>query len=109
VPKGDYLAEFEIYVMVAILRLEGDAYGITIRREIEERAGRPVSIGAVYATLGRLEEKEMVEFRSSDPEPIKGGRSKKLVSLTPEGLAALEHSTAMLQRMMADTRLVQRG
>jgi DNA-binding PadR family transcriptional regulator len=109
VPKGDYLAEFELYVMLAVLRLKEDAYGVTIRREIEERAGRPVSIGAVYATLGRLEEKRMVEFRVSDPKPVQGGRSKKLVSLTPPGLAALEHSAGMLQRMMQGTRLATEG
>lgn len=108
-PKGDHLAEFEIYIMLAILRLQDDAYGVTIRREIEERAGRPVSIGAVYATLGRLEEKAMVEFRSSDPEPVQGGRSKKLVSLTSAGLSALEHSTAMLHRMMEGTPIAQRS
>lgn len=107
VPKGNHLAEFELYVMLAILRLEGNAYGVTIRREIEERAGRPVSIGAVYATLGRLEEKRMVEFRISDPTPVQGGRSKKLVSLTANGLATLEHSAGMLQRMMRGTPLAQ--
>lgn len=107
--KGDYLAEFEIYVMLAVLRLGDDAYGVTIRREIEERAGRPVSIGAVYATLGRLEEKEMVEFQVSDPQPVQGGRSRKLVSLTSKGLATLEHSTTMLQRMIQGTVLTQEG
>lgn len=106
-PKGDYLAEFEIYVMLAVLRLGRDAYGVTIRREIEERSGRPVSIGAVYATLGRLEEKKMVRFEPSDPQPVQGGRSRKLVSLTAAGMAALEHSTAMLQRMMDGTPLKQ--
>jgi DNA-binding PadR family transcriptional regulator len=109
VPKGDYLAEFEIYVMLAILRLGDDAYGVSIRREIEERAGRPVSIGAVYATLGRLEEKKLVEFRVSDPQPVQGGRSRKLVSLTKRGLAAVEHSTAMLQRMLQGTPITQEG
>jgi DNA-binding PadR family transcriptional regulator len=109
VPKGDYLAEFEIYVMLAVLRLGDDAYGAAIRREIEERAGRPVSIGAVYATLGRLEEKRLVAFEVSDPQPVQGGRSRKLVSLTPAGLAALEHSTAMLRRMMEGTALTQKG
>lgn len=108
-PKGDYLAEFEIYVMLAVMRLGDDAYGVTIRKEIEERAGRPVSIGAVYATLGRLEEKKMVAFRTSDPEPVQGGRSKKLVTLTPNGTAALEHSTSMLQRMMEGTPVAQQG
>jgi len=109
VPKGDYLAEFEIYVMLAVMRLGDDAYGVTIRKEIEERAGRPVSIGAVYATLGRLEEKKMVAFRTSDPEPVQGGRSKKLVALTPNGTAALEHSASMLRRMMEGTPVAQRG
>jgi PadR family transcriptional regulator, regulatory protein PadR len=108
-PKGDYLAEFEIYVMLAVMRLGDDAYGVTIRREIEERAGRPVSIGAVYATLGRLEEKAMVEFHTSNPEPVQGGRSKKLVLLTPDGRTALEHSTAMLRRMMEGTPVAQQG
>lgn len=106
-PKGDYLAEFEIYVMLAVLQLGNDAYGVTIRREIEERAGRSVSIGAVYATLGRLEDKKLVAFQSSDPQPVQGGRSRKLVSLTPEGMEALEHSTSMLQRMMQGTPLAQ--
>ena len=50
-PKGDFLAEFELYLMLALSRLGDDAYGVTLRREIEDRAGRPVSIGAVYATL----------------------------------------------------------
>jgi DNA-binding PadR family transcriptional regulator len=107
VAKGDYLAEFEIYVMLAVLRLREEAYGVTIRREIEERAGRPVSIGAVYATLGRLEEKGLVGFQVSDPQPVKGGRSRKLVSLTPTGRSALDHSTAMLQRMMQGTSIAQ--
>ena len=108
-PKGDYLAEFEIYVLLAILHLKEGAYGITIRREIEERAGRSVSIGAVYATLGRLEEKGMVEFRISDPQPVQGGRSRKLVSLTRLGHVALEHSASMLKRMMQGTPLAQEG
>lgn len=108
-PKGEYLAEFEIFVMLAILRLGDDAYGVSIRREIEGRAGRSVSIGAVYATLGRLEEKTMVEFRVSDPEPVQGGRSRKLVSMTATGQAALERSTDMLRRMMRGTPLAQEG
>ena len=108
-PKGEYLAELEIYVMLAVLRLGEDAYGVTIRREIEDRAGRSVSIGAVYATLGRLEEKGMVGFRASTPEPVQGGRSRKLVSLTPAGRAALDHSAAMLRRMMQGTPVAQGG
>ena len=97
--KGRHLAEFELYVMLALARLEDSAYGVTIRQEIEERAGRPVSIGAVYATLGRLGDKGLVSFRTSDPLPVKGGRSRKYFNLTVAGREALKQSMAMLERM----------
>lgn len=95
-----FLAEFELYVMLAVARLGDDAYGVTIRREIEERTGRPVSVGALYATLARLGRKRLVAFEMSDPRPVPGGRSRKYCRLTPDGRAALEHSTGMLSRMM---------
>ena len=98
--KGRFLAEFELYVMLALARLGDDAYGVSIRREIESKTGRPVSIGAVYATLARLGDKEFVEFRTSDPLPVQGGRSRKYFHLTEDGSDALAHSTEMLTRMM---------
>ena len=98
--KGRFLAEFELYVMLGLARLGDEAYGVSIRQEIEQRTGRPVSIGAVYATLGRLGDKGFVSFRTSDPRPVQGGRSRKYFDLTPGGLEALRHSTAMLTRMM---------
>jgi DNA-binding PadR family transcriptional regulator len=97
---GKFLAEFELYVMLAVARLGDDAYGASIRREIEERTGRPVSIGALYATLARLGEKGMVGFEVSDPQPVPGGRARKHCHLTPQGKEALHHSAAMLSRMM---------
>jgi DNA-binding PadR family transcriptional regulator len=97
---GRFLAEFELYVMLAIARLGEEAYGASIRREIEERTGRPVSIGALYATLGRLGDKALLEFEVSDPRPEPGGRARKYCRLTPDGHAALAHSTEMLRRMM---------
>ncbi len=99
-PKGDFLAEFELYLMLALGRLRDEAYGVTVRREIEERAGRPVSIGAVYATLKRLEEKGLVRHRISEPLPIQGGRSRKYFRLTAEGERVLAHSAAMMSRML---------
>lgn len=100
-PKGRFLAEFELYVMLSLARLgEQEAYGAAIRREIEQRTGRPVSIGAVYATLGRMEEKGYVVHHVSDPLPVQGGRSRKCFHLTPEGRKALAHSASMLNRMM---------
>ena len=99
--KGDFIGEFELYVVLALAHLGDDAYGVTIRREIEARTGRTVAIGAVYATLARLEEKGLVRFRVSDPQPVQGGRARKYFSLTGAGTRALRHSTAMLARMMA--------
>lgn len=99
-PKGDHLAEFEVYVMLAVARLgDGVAYGVTIRQEIETRTGRPVAIGAVYATLGRLHDKAFVTFTYSDPEPVPGGRARKLVALSKLGRRALSHSVTSIARM----------
>ena len=107
--KGDFVGEFELYVMLALAHLGEDAYGVTIRREIEARTGRTVAIGAVYATLARLEEKGLVQFRISDPQPVQGGRARKYFSLTGAGTRALRHSTAMLARMIAGLSPQVRG
>jgi PadR family transcriptional regulator len=100
-PKGQFLGEFEIYVLLAISRLGQDAYGITIRRDIESRTGRDVAVGAVYATLGRLQDKGFATSSVSAPQPVQGGRARRLFHLTAGGRRALSHSTAMLSRMMA--------
>ena len=99
--KGDFVGEFELYVMLALAHLGDDAYGVTIRREIELRTGRTVAIGAVYATLARLQDKGLVRFHLSDPQPVQGGRARKYFSLTRSGVGALRHSTSMLGRMIA--------
>lgn len=94
-----FLAEFELYVMLAVARLQDAAYGAAIRDEIENRVDRPVSIGALYATLNRLGDKGLVRFEA-EAESGRSGRPRKYVRLTPAGREALSHSTAMLQRMM---------
>ena len=99
-PKGQFLGEFEMYVLGALLRLGREAYGMAICREIEQRTGREVAIGAVYATVGRLEEKRLVATVWSKPDPVPGGRARRLVRLTPEGRRALGHSTSMLARIL---------
>ena len=99
-PKGRYLGEFELYVMSALSLLGDEAYGMTIRQEIERRSGRRVAIGAVYATLARLAVKGYVAFRVSDPLPVQGGRARKHARLTPSGRRALAASTAMIARMI---------
>ncbi len=97
---GRFLAEFELYVMLAIARLGADAYGGAVRKEIETRTGRPVTVGALYATLDRLGEKGLLDFEVTDPQPGQRGRPRKYCRLTAAGEEALAHSTAMLHRMM---------
>ena len=105
-PKGQYLGEFELYVMAAAQWLHDDAYGMTIVREIEQRSGRRVAMGAVYATLSRLEDKGLVTTRISDPRPVQGGRARRHVTLTAAGRRALAEATTMLSKMLlrASTR-----
>jgi PadR family transcriptional regulator PadR len=104
-PRSDHLSDFELYVMLAVATLDDGAYGVSIATRINDRTGRDVSIGAVYATLGRLADKGYVAFRVSDPEPVRGGRARKLVSLTPSGLRALRRTTEELTRMLEGTPL----
>ena len=99
--KRDFLGEFEHIVILALLRLADRAYGVTIRQEIETRIGREVSIGAVYATLDRLEDKGYVTSFLGEPTPERGGRSKRFCRVTAKGLAAVNRThTAFLK--MAD-------
>ena len=93
------LGEFEHLLMLAVVRLEQQAYGVTIRTILEERAGRGVSLGAVYSTLRRLERKGYVATRRGDPTPVRGGRARKYFTLTKAGLEALTRSNERLARM----------
>jgi len=93
------LGEFEQMVMVAILQLEGDVYGVPIVEEIEGRTGRSVSRSAVYVTLRRLERKGLVSSRMSDPLPERGGKPRRCVEVEPEGLRALHESRRAMEQM----------
>ena len=95
----DYLGEFEHMVVLALLRLDDRAYGVTVRQEIEERAHREVSIGAIYATLDRLEAKGYVKSRLGDPTPERGGRSKRFFQVTAKGVAAVNRTHRALDRL----------
>jgi len=97
--SGKFLAEFELYVALAVARLGDKAYGAAVRQEIETRTGRPVSIGALYTTMARLEEKMLLVSRPGEAEAGRRGRPRKYCHLTPEGEDALRHSLEMLGRM----------
>jgi DNA-binding PadR family transcriptional regulator len=97
--KGDFLGEFEQVVLLAVARLEGTGYGVTVRKEIARRTGRDVTVGSVYSTLARLEEKGMVTSFEGEPTPRRGGRARRHFRLTPEGAGGLEAARGMLERM----------
>ena len=101
---SDTLGEFEQLVLLAIVHLKDDAYGVTIRREIESRTGRSVAVGALYTALDRLERKGFVRSRTSDPTPQRGGRSKRHFALLAAGAAALDRSRETMRRMWAGVK-----
>jgi PadR family transcriptional regulator, regulatory protein PadR len=100
VAKGEFLGEFEQLVLLALIRLGDDAYGMAVRRELEARAERDVSIGAVYATLDRLESKGLVRARSGEAGEERGGRPRKCFTITAAGGRALERSQQALRQML---------
>jgi DNA-binding PadR family transcriptional regulator len=83
------LGEFEQIVLLAVLRLGDQAYGVTILSEIAEHTGRNPAPGALYTTLHRMESKGLVTFRDGNPTPERGGRAKRFVTVTRKGRAAL--------------------
>jgi len=94
------LGEFEQLILLAILRLGDRAYGVTIRTEISERAGRTVAPGALYTALDRLEDKGLVKARVGEPTPQRGGRAKRYFTVTPSGARALARAQHAFQRLL---------
>jgi len=97
--RREHLGEFEQIVLLAILRVRADAYGVPIRLEIEARTGRSVTVGALYRTLDRLEEKGYVTSSFGDPTPARGGRSRRYFKVRPAGLRTLRASRDVLTAM----------
>lgn len=95
----DLLGQFEQLILLSLVRLGDDAYGATIRRDIADRTDQDVSVGAVYTTLDRLEQKGYVSSRLSDPTPERGGRRKKFYRLEAPGAAALRQTREAYRRM----------
>jgi PadR family transcriptional regulator PadR len=93
------LGEFEQLVLLAIVHLRGDVYGVPIAEEIERRTGRAVSPAAVYMTLRRLERKGLLSSSMSDPTPERGGKARRCVKVTSSGVESLRASRQILDRM----------
>jgi DNA-binding PadR family transcriptional regulator len=89
--KGDRLGEFEEFALLAAFALGEGTYGVPIQQFIARTTGRDVSIGAVYAALGRLEAKGYVRSDLGPPSPQRGGRPKRLVEITPLGVRTVKN------------------
>jgi DNA-binding PadR family transcriptional regulator len=96
---GRTIGDFEQLILFALVRLGSDAYGVSIRREIEGRTGRSVSPGALYTALDRLEKRGFVSSRLGDPTPERGGKRKRLYTLQPAGERALARIYESLRLM----------
>lgn len=91
-----FLTDFELMILLAVLRIGEGAYGVPIAREIEETAGRTVVLAAVYAALDRLEERGLVTSGLGDPTPERGGRAKRIFTITGKGLKAVRDTRRAL-------------
>ena len=98
-PKPPYLGEFEQQLLLVILRLSDEAYGPEIGRELESRAGRRVSRGALYTTLDRLEDKGLVRWRTVPGTEARDGLPRRLYSVTAAGVVAVKAAREVVRRL----------
>ncbi|HEY6846501.1 MAG TPA: helix-turn-helix transcriptional regulator [Terracidiphilus sp.] len=103
---NEALGEFEQVVLLAILRLGDEAYGASIRAEIEACTGREPTPGALYTTLDRLEAKKMVRSRMGEPTAQRGGRAKRFFLVTQKGSTAVIQAQTSYQRLLSGLKLL---
>jgi DNA-binding PadR family transcriptional regulator len=94
-----YLGEFELMLLLAVIHLGEEAYGVPISRELEAHRGRSVSVGSVYAALERLEAKGMVASSLGDPTPQRGGKAKRYFRITKAGLRQVHETRRVLSKL----------
>lgn len=94
-----YLGEFELMILLAVIQLGEEAYGVPISRELESHRGRTVSVGSVYAALERLEAKGLIESSLGDPTPERGGKAKRYFRVTREGLRQVHETRRVLSKL----------
>jgi DNA-binding PadR family transcriptional regulator len=95
------LTDFEIMILLAILRVGDEAYGVPIAREIETTTGRVVQLPAIYAALERLQGQQLIESRLGEATAQRGGRAKKYFSLTPAGIGSVRDTRKALTALWA--------
>jgi len=94
-----YLGEFELMILLAVIHLGDEAYGVPISRELERHRGRGVSVGSVYAALERMEAKGLVTSDLGDPTPERGGKAKRYFTVTRTGLRQVHETRRILSRL----------
>lgn len=103
----DSLGDYERTVLLVVLRLGDEAYGMTIKREIESLTGKSQSVGALYTTLSRLEKKGFVTSATGEPTPERGGRAKKYFALSPSGRQRLADSMNVLRQIATGVQILE--
>jgi DNA-binding PadR family transcriptional regulator len=98
-PARNYLGDFDLMILLALMRLGEDAYGVPISREIEQQSGREVAVGTVYAALDRLEQKGLVSSKLGECTPERGGRAKRYFHITKRGLREVREARRALINM----------
>jgi PadR family transcriptional regulator PadR len=96
------LTDFELMILLAVLRVGDEAYGVQIAKEIESTGGRRVLLGAAYAALDRLERNGLVSSAIGAPTPERGGRAKRFFQVTPRGLRAVRNTQQALVALWQD-------
>ena len=94
-----YLGEFELMILLAVIHLCDEAYGVPISRELERHRGRGVSVGSVYAALERMEAKALVASTLGDPTPERGGKAKRYFTVTKAGLRQVHETRRILSKL----------
>lgn len=97
--KSDYLGEFEELTLLAVKALGEPTYGVPVQELVERAAGRAVSMGAIYATLTRLEAKGFLRSVQGEATPTRGGKRKKLFRVTPEGIRIAQEARQVRERL----------
>src|SRR5690348_15344267 len=104
-----YLTDFELMILLAILRIGDEAYGVPIAKEIEETGKRTVLLGAIYAALDRLQDNGLVTSTYGDPTPERGGRAKRFFKVTPKGLKAVKETQRVFTALWSGIPQLKRG
>lgn len=105
--KQSYLGEFEHCVLLSIIQLTDNAYGVTIRQYLKNTISRDVTLGALYSTIERLEKKGLITSWKGDSKPERGGKAKRMVKVTAQGLQSVKNTKYEFELMWKNIQLLE--